>query len=582
MQKTLLSIVILLCALLHCPGTALAVTAERLNLALRDRLEQTSINFSDIQTDKEANKMQRWLAVIYTKTGLQPLWVTTDGPGKKAEILFSVLINSEADGLIPEQYHVNRITSLWNSTTPEELIDLDTLLTLAFITYAHDAQEGRTHSRKSNPDLLVKDEDTSAFYKLAFIKTALSAPDFNQFMDSLLPSHKFYRNLRAALPRYQVLATAGGWSPVAAGKSIHPGEQDSRIPAIGKRLQIEGFLQSATTDSPVYDKALEQAVIQFQLRHGLTSDGVIGKSTITAMNIPAEQKVRQIIINLERWREEAHDLGKKYVLVDIAGFTLKGIENDMVMLEMPVIVGTQLHETPVFSDLIQYIDLNPYWNIPPSIARNELLADLRKNPQYLNKEHIRLFSDRTSEAREINPLSIDWNQVSPNQMGQFVLRQDPGKWNALGAIKFVFPNHFNVYMHDTPAQAYFKRSNRAFSHGCIRLGNPLKLAEFLLGGSEKGWSSEQVNKLISTGKRTIIRLPTPLPVHITYQTVTSDQNGIISFYTDIYDRDQQLEDILFKLQHIDTTTDKGMVQVRKSNFSIVTPAKTKIDNSLRQ
>jgi len=546
LQKTLLSIAFLLCTFCLCSGTALAVTAEGLNLVLRDRLEQSSVKFSDIQTDKEANNMQSRLPVIYTKTGLQPLWITKDGPGKKAEILFSVLKNSELDGLIPEQYHVNRITSLWNGTTSEELIDLDTLLTLAFITYAHDAQEGRMHSQKKPPDFPVKDESTSAFYELALIKTALSAPDFNQFMDSLLPPYKYYINLRAALPRYQNLAAAGGWPPVAAGKSINPGEQNSRITAIRERLQIEGFLPSTPTDTLVYDPVLVQAVIQFQLRHGLTDDGVIGKSTITAMNIPAEQKVRQIIINLERWRREAHDLGKKYVLVDIAGFTLKGIENDMVILEMPVIVGTQRHETPALSDLIEYIDLNPYWNIPVSIARNELLADLRKNPHYLNKEHIRLFSDRTSEAREINPLSIDWNQVSPNKMGQFALRQDPGKWNALGAIKFVFPNKFNVYMHDTPAQAYFKRSYRAFSHGCIRLATPLKLAEFLLGGSEKGWSSEQLNKFISTGKRTIIRLPTPLPVHIIYRTVTSDQNGTISFHTDIYNRDQQLEEILFR------------------------------------
>lgn len=547
MQKILLSIAFLLYTLFPCPGTALAVTAERLNLVLRERLEQGSVKFSAIQSAKEADNMQLRLAAIYTKTSLQPLWVTTDGPGEKAATLLSVLKNSERDGLIPEQYHVNRITSLWNGTTSEELIDLDTLLTFAFITYAHDAQEGRTDSQKNNPDTLVKDEDTSAFYELTLIHTALSSPDFNQFMDSLLPPHNYYRNLRAALPRYQNLAAAGGWPPVAAGKSIHPGKQDSRIPTIRERLQIEGFLPSTPTDTLIYyDTMLVQAVIQFQLRHGLTDDGVIGKSTIAAMNIPAEQKVRQIIINLERWRREAHDPGKKYVLVNIADFTLNAIENDMVILEMPIIVGTQRHETPEFSDLIQYMDLNPYWNIPISIARNELLADLRKNPHYLDKEHIRLFSDRTSEAREINPLSIDWNQVSPNKMGQFAFRQDPGKWNALGAIKFVFPNHFNVYMHDTPAQSLFKRSDRAFSHGCIRLAHPLKLAEFLLGGSERGWSSEQLNELIGTGERTIVPLPTPIPVHIIYRTVTSDQDGAISFHPDIYNRDQQLEEMLFK------------------------------------
>lgn len=545
MLNALLSIPFLLCALLLSPGTSLALTAEKLNLVLYDRLEQCSADFCDPQTDNESNNMRRWLAVIYAQTGLQPLWVTKDGPGRKAAALFSVLKNSEMDGLVPEQYNVQRISSLWNGRTPAELIDLDTLLTLSFIMYAHDAQNGRTHSQKNTPALL-KAEDTRAFDGVALVETALSSPDMTQFLATLLPSHRYYKNLRAALPHYRNLAAIGGWPPVAPGKSIHPGEQDARIPAIGKRLWIEGFLLSAATDTAVYDEVLVQAVSQFQLRHGLTDDGVIGKATIGAMNISVEEKIKKIILNLERWRWEAHDLGKKYVLVDVAGFTLEEIVDDAVIQEMPIIVGTKEHETPLFSDQIRYIDFNPYWNIPTSIARNEMLVELRKNPQYLTSNHIRLFSDWTSEAREINPLSINWNQVSPQKMNQFKLRQDPGKWNALGAIKFVFPNNYNVYMHDTPAQSLFQRCQRAFSHGCIRLSKPLQLAEFLLGGIEKEWTPERIEQVITTGKRTIVQLPTPLPVHITYQTVKSDQDGRISFYTDIYDRDRQLEEILFK------------------------------------
>lgn len=543
--NTLLFIPFLLCILLLSPGTGLALTAENLNLVLYDRLAQCSADFSDTQTDNESHNMQRWLAVIYGQTGLQPLWVTKDGPGEKAETLFSVLKSSEEDGLVPEQYNVHRITSLWNGRTPAELIDLDTLLTLSFIMYAHDAQDGRVHSERSNP-LLIKSAEAPAFDGLALVETALSSPDLKQFLTTLLPQHRYYKNLRAALPHYRNLAAIGGWPPVAPGKSIHPGGQDARIPAIGKRLSVEGFLLSATTNTPVYDAALVQAVSQFQLRHGLTDDGVIGKATIAAMNISVEEKIKKIILNLERWRWETHDLGKKYVLVDVAGFTLDVIVDDAVIQEMDVIVGTQEHETPLFTDQIRYIDFNPYWNVPPSIARTEMLLELRKNPHYLGSNHIRLFSDWTSEGREINPLSINWNQVSPRQIDQFKLRQDPGKWNALGSIKFVFPNSYNVYMHDTPAQSLFQRSKRAFSHGCIRLSKPLQLAEFLLGGIEKGWPPERIDKVITTGKRTIVQLPTPLPVHITYQTVKSDQNGKISFYTDIYDRDRQLEEILFK------------------------------------
>jgi len=546
LHKTLFLLFFLLCTIFLVPAADAATTTDKLNLVLCDRLEQCNAEFTDPLINPKSAETQRWLAAIYNKMGLRPLWVTKDGPGTQAEFLFAVLKNSGADGLVPEQYHVDRITSLWNGKTAEELVDLDTLLTRAFILYAHDAQHGRAFTEKDQTSSLAGQTDViPTFDALALIQSALASSDLKQFLSDLLPRHKYYKNLRAALPRYRELATAGGWPQIASGRSIHPGEQDARIPEIRKRLQIEGHFAATSTNSPFYDEALAQAITRFQLLHGLSGDGVIGKSTIAAMNITADTKVRQIIINLERWRWEAHDLGQKYVLVDIAGFTLEAIENDALVLEMPVVVGMQQHETPVFSDTIQYIEVHPYWNVPAKIARDEMLEELRKNPRYLNKNHIRLFSDRSSDAIELDPLAINWHHVSPQQMGRYKLRQEPGKWNALGALKFSFPNSYNVYMHDTPAQSFFKRSSRAFSHGCIRLSNPRKLAEFLLGGPEKGWPPERLSEIMADEKRTIIRLPAPLPVHITYQTVKSDHNGVISFHTDIYNRDQQLADILF-------------------------------------
>jgi len=543
LQNTLLSIPFLLCILLFSPGTSLALSADKLDIALYEQLGLYVGDFSDPVTDDYyPDRMQRWLAVIYGQTGLKPLWISKNGPGGKAAELLTVLENCKTDGLNPEQYHTSEITSIWNNTTPEALIKLDTLLTLAFIRYAHDARGGRTLFTTSTSPLAVKDRNIPAFDALELIKTALSSPDLTQFLTGLLPPHRYYRNLRLALPYYQQLAAAGGWPLVDSGKSIHPGEHDSRIPAITKRLQIEGFFQAAATDSTHYNETLVQAVTQFQLRHGLTVDGVIGKSTINTMNIPVEKKIRQILINLERWRWWDHDLGRKYVVVDIAAFTLEGVVDDTVILEMPVIVGTRQNETPAFSDQIKYMELNPFWNIPPSIARNEL----RKNPRYLIDNHIRLFNDWTSEAKEINSLSVDWKQISPRQMGQFKLRQDPGKKNALGLIKFIFPNHYSVYMHDTPARSLFQRSSRAFSHGCIRLEKPVKLADFLMNGFENDWSMERYHEIIDSGKRTIIHLPEPLPVHIIYQTARSDQQGTTFFHTDIYDQDRMLEQILFK------------------------------------
>lgn len=544
LQKTLLSLFFLAGTIFLSSG-AHSATAEKLNLVLCDQLELCTVELAETQSAKKSADMRHWLSIIYNKTGLRPLWGSPDGPGKKAEILLATLKNCATEGLAPEEYHINRIIALWDGRTAEELVDLDIFLTLAFITYAHDAQYGRTHAASDTPSLLIQSDGMPGFDALTLTQKALESQDLNRFLTDLLPRHKYYQNLRAALPRYQELAAAGGWNQISSGKSIHPGEQDSRIPEIRKRLQIEGFLTPTSAAASTYDEALVEAVTRFQLLHGLADDGVIGRSTLAAMNISAGKKIRQIIVNLERWRGEAHDLGQKYVLVDIAGFTLDGVQDHITVLKMPVIVGTQQHETPVFSDMIQYIEVHPYWNVPAKIARDEMLPELRKNPRYLNTNHIRLFSDRSAEAIELDPLSINWKRVSPEQMGRFKLRQEPGKWNALGKLKFAFPNSHNVYMHDTPTQFYFQRSSRAFSHGCIRLSKPQELAQFLLGGPANGWPPERLNELIAAEKRAIIRLPAPVPVHITYQTVKSDQHGAISFHTDIYNRDQPLEEILF-------------------------------------
>jgi len=548
--NTLFAIPSLLCLLIFSPGISLAFTAEKLNLILYDQLEQFTADFSDSPNKNRLHNMHRWLSIVYGQTGLQPLWVNMDGPADKAATLLAIIQNANMDGLDPEQYYLSQLTSLWKDQTPEALIELDTLLTLAFINYTYDIGGGRSRFTTNAPSAF-KEKKMAAYDALALIKTALSAPDLNLFMNNLLPTHKYYKNLRTVLPLYQEMAATGGWPSIASGRSIHPGENDARIPTIKSRLQIEGFLQAAptATDTTTYDELLAQAVIKFQLRHGLTGDGVIGTATIAAMNVTAQQKVRQILVNLERWRGKDHDLGKKYVLIDIAGFHLEGITDDQVILDMPVIVGTILNQTPIFSDRIQYMEINPFWNIPPSIARNEMLEEVKKDNNFLNSSNIRLFSDWSNEASEINPLCIDWNKINPQQMSHFKLRQEPGKKNALGSIKFIFPNSHSVYMHDTPSQANFKHAKRAFSHGCIRLEQPVKLADFLMN-KHNDWTQDRFHEIINSGKRTIVHLPEPPPVHITYQTVKSDQQGLASFHPDIYDQDRQLEQILFEEQDV--------------------------------
>ena len=300
------------------------------------------------------------------------------------------------------------------------------------------------------------------------------------------------------------------------------------------------------SDATVYNSILQKAVEAFQRQHGLTPDGIIGKNTISALNISVAGDIATIRINMARWRWQAHDLGKRYVLANIASFNLKGFEDDKIVLDMPVIVGQEQHQTPVFSGKIKYIDVNPFWNIPPSIAKKEELPALRKNSNYLVNRHVRLFSSWRPDAAELDSRAIDWHTVTQDKMAGYKLRQDPGPWNALGKIKFVFPNAYAVYMHDTPAHNLFDRTKRDFSHGCIRVSNGLNLALFLLKDQAEAWPVEKFKEIYNQKDRKIIQLPVPVPVHITYLTTWVDPNGTIFFNRDIYARDAKLYSTLLK------------------------------------
>jgi murein L,D-transpeptidase YcbB/YkuD len=286
--------------------------------------------------------------------------------------------------------------------------------------------------------------------------------------------------------------------------------------------------------------------VKFQTRHGLDPDGTIGPKTLAALNVPVAGRIKQIIVNMTRWRWQKHDLGEKYILVNIAHFDLTAFEAGHFAFGMRVIVGEEQKQTPIFSDSIKTIVINPYWTIPRSIARNEELEKLRKDPDCLTKRHIRLFSDWEDNATEIEPTKIDWQTVSWTRMGQYRLRQDSGPWNALGRIKFIFPNKYKVYLHDTPSQSLFSRTKRDFSHGCIRVSDPVRLAAFALSRQRgEEWTEERIINAVNEQERIGISLSEKLPVHITYQTAWFDKHEIVCFNYDVYGRDKKLLRALF-------------------------------------
>jgi murein L,D-transpeptidase YcbB/YkuD len=489
------------------------------------------------------------LATIYLKLGTKPLWVSIDGPTPKADIILSHLQNSFKHGLEPDEFEVSRLLKLWNSENAEELALLDTILTYNLVKYVHDISYGQLKPLASDPALFAEAGDKD-FNPVQTIEHILATSDVDAFLLGLPPQHQHYLNLMSALAQYREIAAQGDWSVIAEGNTLRPNDQDPRVIAVRERLKRTADLSSdlVPVDPEVYDSELEIAVLRFQHRHGLDVDGVIGSKTLAALNVPVRERVDTLRINMARWRWHAHDLGNKYVLVNIASYNLKAYEGegDILSLDIPVIVGKEQHQTPVFSDRIKYIDINPFWNITPSIARNEELPELRKNPRHLVERNVRLFSSWQSDAVELDSTTINWHAVSKSKISGFKLRQDPGPWNALGKIKFVFPNHYSVYMHDTPAPSLFNRTQRDFSHGCIRVSDPLALAIFLLKGQNGGWDEMKVKEAYNQTSRKVIQLSSFIPVHITYQTTWVDKDGTIHFNNDIYARDAKLYNALLK------------------------------------
>ncbi len=537
---------VLIPLLTPCPVSADETGLDPLASAMAEYLECYPLELLTLKDQlPSATSQNLCLATIYHKKGLSPLWVTSQGPGSRAAIILDALANAHEEGLDPADYEVKQMRGLWNSLEPSSLAHLDTLITFNLIKYIHDVSRGQIKLRYMDPILFAEAGDVD-FDPLATVDKSLGVSDLSAYLASLPPAHRHYTDLKKALKIYHSLARRGGWKKIPPGKTIRPGDVDQRIPAIINRLAITKDLELPLEgEKNIYVPELIPSVKKFQTRHGLKPDGVVGPNTLETLNIPVHKAVRQIMINMARWRWQEHFLGEKYILVNIAGFDLAGFEGGEMKIRFPVIVGKLQHQTPVFSDRVMYIDFNPYWNITPSIARNEELPGLRKDPHHLVKRHIRLFSSWKADAVELDSTTMDWNTISRGQIAGFKLRQDPGPWNALGRVKFIFPNKYDVYMHDTPSQRLFSRNKRNFSHGCIRVSDPPGLALFILSHENSPWTREKIDVILKSGKRKVVRPDVLVPVHITYQTAWVDKDGLICFNRDIYNRDRKLGQALF-------------------------------------
>jgi len=509
------------------------VQADITSEIIRTQVEQITAS-GQLSIENAAIASVSVLPELYERCGFCLLWKNPDN----VSTLMQEIANIGEDGLDPEDYHFTPLRDLHarikaaESPALEMLADFDLLLTDSFIRLGYHLIFGKVDPENLDPhwNLAIEIDDRDPVVR---IEEVLMTGNLAKALDDLRPTHIAYKNLKSALATYRGIQAAGGWEPVPTGATLKIGMTDDRVPVLRKRLGISGDLGNASTDATFFDEQVEKAVKHFQQRHRLMVDGVAGKNTLEALNVPVETRIDQIRVNLDRARWVLHAIGGKFILVDIAGFEVYFFRKDGIIWKSRCQVGRPYRRTPVFRSEIKYLVFNPTWTIPPGILRRDILPAVKKNPNYLKERNINVI-DR--QGNLINQDAIDWSQY-PKKGFPYMLRQDPGPRNALGLVKIMFPNKHLVYLHDTPSRSLFAREDRTFSSGCIRVEKPFELAALLLDNPAK-WNQESIKAVIESKKSHTVTLPEHIPVLLLYWTAAVDQNGAVHFKKDPYNRDK--------------------------------------------
>ncbi|HYR69361.1 MAG TPA: L,D-transpeptidase family protein [Candidatus Dormibacteraeota bacterium] len=514
---------------------------------IRERVHRRELSFSKSDRSERA---RNWalVAEFYRKRSYRPAWSDGRGPDRQSRELAEALRAATLEGLNPKDYDVDTLEvrikrldrkGVFSEAPPAPaLANLDLRLTYTYFQYANHLLNGRVSTATVDPDWITSPRDVDLVGNL---QVATARHGVRRALLGLLPQDPDYHRLKDALVLYTGIEQEGGWGFIHSGPPLRLGRVDPRVPSLRARLRTSGDLSNGGRDRS-FDRPLERAVMAFQTRHGLQPTGVVDPATLDALNVPVGVRVRQIQLNMARRRWLPQDLGKRYVVVNVPDFTLDVMEGPRSVLHMRVVVGKRGSPTPLFSDKITYVELNPYWNIPREIAKDEIVPLVREDKTYLEQNQIKVLSGPQEDAAEVDPSDVDWGKIG-EEGDPYVLREEPGPTNPLGKIKFMCPNEHDVYLHDTPAGHLFSVKERDFSHGCIRVERPLDLAEYLLRGTADG-SRDRVQALIDSGERKAIRLPEPVPVHVLYWTAWMDDRGLVQFRDDVYGHDRRLDEAI--------------------------------------
>ena len=551
---------VLLCSSLACSSGS--GTAERLQERLKDIVDsgQPKVSPDDIEAalahqlrvapvpSKGANRpsspafpTRQTLREFYGQREQTLAWCSDRGRVlATADTLLEALSRAGDHGLDPEDYGLGRLQHMrrgmeearGRNAAVAQWADFDLLLTTAFFRYASDLSTGRLHPDEVRSEWHTEPPELDLSKAL---EGALQQGSLAKLLEELPPPHAGYARLQLGLKQLRDIQKAGGWPAIPAGPKMQKGSRDPRVALLSQRLGGAAPDRSSAGGAPlsggVFDAALEEKVRQFQAAHGIDPSGVVAEPTLAELNVPVERRIRQVELNLERWRWMPRRLGDPHLEVNLPGFELQLIRKDHTELASRIVVGQSFTPTPVFSDRVVAVIANPPWNVPDALAVREYLPELRENPAEFQRHGIKIYDGEGEDAHEIDPASIHWSRVDDDEF-HYHLRQDPGPDNALGRMKFQLTNDFQIYLHDTPARSLFAQADRDLSHGCIRVEKARELADTILGDA-----SEKLAEALESDKEKAIPVRPPVPVHILYLTAWADADGNLGFGQDIYEFD---------------------------------------------
>ncbi len=467
---------------------------------------------------------------FYTQREHVPAWVDNRRPTDRAADAITVLNTARRHGFSAEEYGAADLLAMSQEVeqidkeSPKRLehnAQFDVRLTAGLLALGRDVAIGRItdpkwKSQRKAPDFVA------ALSKIA-------DADASDWIDAVRPPHPEYEALAQALDALHGQKEKGGWPAVPS--TLKPGTSGAAVAALRQRLSMSGQLEGDPAASTAYDASVETAVRAFQELHGIKATGIVDQATLAAINVPLEKRMRQVALNLQRWRWMPDELGARHFMVNVPQFHVMAREQGKPVMDIRVVVGKVGNNTPLFSDEMESVVFSPYWNIPDSIAQGETLPAIARDPNYLARQNIEIV--RTS-GEKVDVSDVDWNNAEA--MKGFAFRQRPGSGNALGHVKFLFPNAHNVYLHDTPADNLFGKPTRAFSHGCIRVEEPEQLAKYVLRDYPE-WDEPAIGEAMHSGNEKHVKLREKIPVHIVYFTSWVDENGGLHFQPDIYGYD---------------------------------------------